>query len=217
MLRRRHVNLQAKVSQPPGSISGLLSRRNAIVGGLTVVGSSLLANRAVVADAATPPAFISGRYQFRLLQPQQMLPSVRLFHLDGGTIDLASLRGRPLLVNFWATWCAACRIELPALDKLSERRKGLNIIAVSEDRGNRERVNRFVKSLPIRNLPVYLDPNGYVAHSDADNRTGAPFALYGMPITYLIASSGRVVGYMPGAADWSEPSANALIDYLDSA
>lgn len=192
----------------------MLSRRNAIVGGLTVVGSSLLANRAVVADAPTPPAFTSGRYQFTLLRPQQMLPSVRLFHLDGGSIDLASFRGRPLLVNFWATWCAACRIELPALDKLSERRKGLNIIAVSEDRGTREQVGRFVKSLTIRNLPVYLDPNGYVAHSDVDNRTGAPFALYGMPITYLIASSGLVLGYMPGAVDWIEPSANALIDYL---
>jgi thiol-disulfide isomerase/thioredoxin len=194
-----------------------LSRRNAIVGGLAMAGSSLLANRAVVADAAQPPAFTSGRYQFTLLRPQQMLPSVRLFHLNGGSLDLASFLGRPLLLNFWATWCAACRIELPALDKLRERRRGLNIIAVSEDRRDREWVGRFVQSLTIRNLPVYLDPNGYVAHSDIDNRTGAPFALYGMPITYLIASSGLVLGYMPGAADWAEPSANALIDYLGSA
>lgn len=146
-----------------------------------------------------------------------MLPSARLFHLDGGSLDLASFRGRPLLLNFWATWCAACRIELPALDKLRESRKGLNIIAVSEDHGTREQVSRFVQSLGIRKLPIYLDPNGYVAHSDTDNRTGAPFSLYGMPITYLIASSGRVLGYMPGAADWTEPSAAALIDYLESA
>lgn len=181
-----------------------------------MIGSSL-SGGVTIADPAEPPAFTSGRYQFTLLRPQQMLPSARLFHLDGGSLDLASFRGRPLLLNFWATWCAACRIELPALDKLRESRKGLNIIAVSEDHGTREQVSRFVQSLGIRKLPIYLDPNGYVAHSDTDNRTGAPFSLYGMPITYLIASSGRVLGYMPGAADWTEPSAAALIDYLESA
>lgn len=191
-----------------------MSRRNAIVGGLALVGSSLVAGRAVAADPAPPPAFTSGRYQFTLLQPRQELPSIRLFGLDGGSLDLASFRGRPLLLNFWATWCAACRIELPVLDRLSERRRGLNVIAVSEDRGTRDQVGRFVRSLAIRNLPVFLDPNGYVAHADVDNRRGAPFALYGMPITYLVASSGWVLGYMPGAADWAEPSADALIEYL---
>jgi thiol-disulfide isomerase/thioredoxin len=196
--------------------SGLLSRRNAIVGGLAVVGLTSLASPTVVAAPAPPPAFASGRYQFTMLRPQQMLPSARLFNLDGGALDLASFRGRPLLLNFWATWCAVCRIELPVLDRLRERRRDLNVIAVSEDRGTREQVGRFVHSLEIRNLPIYLDPNGYVGHSDVDNRKEAPFALYGMPITYLIASSGWVVGYMPGAADWMEPSATALIEYLGS-
>jgi len=61
---------------------------------------------------------------------------------------------------------------------------------------------------------VYLDPNGYVAYSDSANERSAPFALYGMPITYLIASSGLIVGYMPGAVDWSSAAANDVIDYL---
>jgi thiol-disulfide isomerase/thioredoxin len=211
LFRQSPAAVQARINQNPGS----LSRRNAIVGGLTAVASSLLGNSAVVADPE-PPAFTSGRYQLTLLRPQAMLPSVRLFRLEGGSLDLESLRGRPLLINFWATWCAACRIELPALDRLSERRQGLNVIAVSEDRGARQLVGRFALSLGIRKLAIYLDPNGYVAHSDADNRTGAPFVLYGMPITYLVTSSGAVLGYMPGAADWTEPSADALIDYLES-
>jgi thiol-disulfide isomerase/thioredoxin len=217
LLEQKPASIEAKTDRLPRSISGLLSRRHAIIGGLTVAGSSLLASRAVVAEPAPPPAFTSGRYQFTLLRPEQMLPSVRLFQLNGGSIDLASFRGRPLLLNFWATWCAACRVELPVLDKLRERRRGLNVVAVSEDSGPREQVGRFVQSLRIRNLPIYLDPNGYVAHSDIDNRTGAPFALYGMPITYLVASSGRVLGYMPGAADWAGSSADAILDYLDSA
>jgi thiol-disulfide isomerase/thioredoxin len=216
-ISQKPANVLARFDRLHRSIPGSLSRRDAIAGGLAVIGSSLLRTRAAVAEGMEPPAFTSGRYQFTLLRPQQILPSLRLFQLDGGSLDLASLRGRPLLLNFWATWCAACRIELPALDKLRASRKALNIIAVSEDRAPREQVGRFVRSLGIRNLPIYLDPNGYVARSDTASRTGAPFGLYGMPITYLIASSGHVLGYMPGAADWTGKSAQALIDYLETA
>ena len=158
----------------------------------------------------------SGRYQFTILRPQIEIPPIRLFGIDGKTIDLSSLRGKPILLNFWATWCAACRTELPILDRLlgENRRSALQVIAVSEDRSDRETVVRFVRANQIVNLPVYRDPNGYAAFSDRDNEKKAPFALYGMPITYAITASGRVVGYMPGAADWSSPSAAELIEYL---
>jgi thiol-disulfide isomerase/thioredoxin len=119
-------------------------------------------------------------------------------------------------LNFWASWCAACRTELPILERQhrSAWQENLHVAAVSEDRGSRETVERFVRTLGLRVLPIYWDPNGYVAHSDSANERNAPFALYGMPITYLIASSGTIVGYMPGAADWSSTAANSLIEYL---
>ncbi|WP_161491836.1 TlpA disulfide reductase family protein [Bradyrhizobium centrolobii] len=162
------------------------------------------------------PTFKSGRYQFTTIWPQQPLPSIRLFRLEGGTIDLLSLRGKPILLNFWASWCAACRTELPVLERQyrSAWRKNLHVAAVSEDRGARETVERFVKTLQLRTLPIYLDPNRYVAHSDSANERNAPFTLYAMPITYLIASSGTIIGYMPGVADWSSPAADSLIEYL---
>jgi hypothetical protein len=90
----------------------------------------------------------------------------------------------------------------------------VHVVAVSEDRGPREAVARFVKSLELKALPIFLDPNGYVAHSDANNVKKAPFALYGMPITYAVSSSGELVGYIPGDADWSSPAADDLIAYL---
>jgi hypothetical protein len=90
----------------------------------------------------------------------------------------------------------------------------VHVVAVSEDRGPRETVARFVKSLDLKVLPIFLDPDGYVAHSDADNAKRAPFALYGMPITYVVSSSGAIVGYMPGDADWSSAAADHLIAYL---
>src|SRR5712692_7605702 len=161
-----------------------------LVGTLASVGSPAIASP----RAVDIPTFESGRYQFTIIRPQRELPSIRLFRLEGGTIDLSSLRGKPILLNFWASWCAACRTELPILEQQYRNawRRDLHVAAVSEDRSNRETVERFVKTLGLQTLPIYLDPSGYVAYSDGANERNAPFALYGMPITYLIASSGLI-------------------------
>jgi thiol-disulfide isomerase/thioredoxin len=192
------------------------SRRSFTLGGLIGTVSCLVAGTAPIAQPSEAPFFRSGRFQFTTIRPQRELPSARLFGLDGKTTDLVSLRGRPILLNFWASWCAACKIELPILDRLVGE-KDIHVVAISEDRGGRKAVTRFADSLKLRRLPIYLDPNGYVAHSDPDNTRNAPFALYGMPITYLIASSGLVVGYMPGAVDREGTSAKTLIEYLRNA
>jgi thiol-disulfide isomerase/thioredoxin len=192
------------------------SRRDLILSGLIGTVASFSAPSIAAPQTPDIPTFESGRYQFTIIRPQQELPSIRLFPLGGGTVDLSSLRGKPILLNFWASWCAACRTELPILEKLyrSAWRGSLHVAAVSEDRGSRDAVERFIKTLDLRTLPIYLDPNGYVAHSDGGNSRNAPFALYGMPITYLISSSGLIVGYMPGAVDWSSAAANDLIEFL---
>ncbi len=144
----------------------LASRRGAITGGL----AAALSWFAPAGAETLPPVLTSGGHQFTLVSPRRMLPSIRLFSLGGGTLDLASLQGQPILLNFWASWCPACRVELPMLDRLSERARKmrLNVLAVSEDRGGRDQVGQFVQSLGIRNLSVYLDPNGYVGHADPD-------------------------------------------------
>jgi len=203
-------------SKPTRPLSNqLLQRRSVIIGFMgTIV--SLATKATAETSELVVPSFQSGRYQFTLLRPARELPSIRLFRLDGKTIDLASLRGQPVLLNFWATWCAACRTELPILDRLNEERgrATLHIIAVAEDSDDRATVQRYVQMLNLRSLPIFWDPNGYVASSDRDNKKNAPFALYGMPITYLIAASGQVVGYMPGAVDWTSEAASRLIEYL---
>jgi thiol-disulfide isomerase/thioredoxin len=192
------------------------TRRDFVLSGLVGTLASLASPAIASPQAVDIPTFESGRYQFTIIRPQREVPSIRLFRLEGGTIDLSSLRGKPILLNFWASWCAACRTELPILERQyrSAWQNNLHVVAISEDRSSRETVEHFVKTIELRTLPIYFDPNGYVAYSDSANERNAPFALYGMPITYAIASSGRVVGYMPGAADWSSAAANDLIEYL---
>jgi thiol-disulfide isomerase/thioredoxin len=197
-------------------MTDFLSQRRAVIGGL--IGTFLFhpIKAGAAPQAISVPSFQSDQYQFTILRPQRELQSTRLFRIDGKTTDLASLRGKPILLNFWATWCAACRMELPILDRLQAEHlhSGLKVLAVSEDRSDRTTVKRFIEKMKIQNLPIYLDPNGYVAFSDIENSKKAPFALYGMPITYAIAASGWIVGYIPGAADWSSAAASNLIDFL---
>jgi thiol-disulfide isomerase/thioredoxin len=186
--------------------------RRVVLGGLLAVAVS----QARAAERSGPPSFHTARHQFTLLRPTRTLPPTRLVSLDGRAADFAALRGRVTLVNFWATWCAACRTELPMLERLhvTMADQGVRVAAISVDQGGRNTVAPFLRALNIRRLPVYLDPEGLVAHADRENRRNAPFALYGMPISYVIDRAGRIVGYLPGEADWTSPESRNLLAYF---
>ncbi len=85
---------------------------------------------------------------------------------------------------------------------------------MSVDQTDRSSVTRYVAALGLNRLQIFRDPNGYVASSERGQRN-APFALYGMPITYLVSASGKVVGYMLGAADWNSDAGSKLLEYLE--
>ena len=143
-----------------------------------------------------------------------MLPIPRL---GKGTLDLTSLRGKVVLVNFWATWCPACRTELPILDRLAGNgRADLAVVAITTDR-DRSLVAPFVKKLNLRHLTIGFDPGGLVARAGASDGVDTPFALYGMPISFLLGVTGQVEGYLTGEADWLSIEASRLFDYYASA
>ncbi|WP_246788234.1 TlpA disulfide reductase family protein [Bradyrhizobium sp. CCBAU 53421] len=186
--------------------------RRAVVAGMIGAGASLAMPAARLRAASGPPPFGTVRHQFTQVEGARPVPQVAIPALAAGALDLTAFKGRLVLVNFWATWCAACRTELPMLDRLAASgRSDLVVVAVSTDR-NRAQVAPYVKQLKLRHLAIGFDPGGLVSRVDAAE-LDTPFALYGMPISFLVGVSGEVEGYMTGEADWLSAEAEALFDY----
>ena len=189
--------------------------RRTVVAGMIGAGVSLAMPAARARAASGPPPFGTIRHQFTQVEGALPVPQVAIPALAGGAIDLTAFKGRLVLVNFWATWCAACRTELPMLDRLAASgRSDLAVVAVSTDR-NRAQVAPYVKQFKLRHLAIGFDPGGLVSRVDAAE-LDTPFALYGMPISFLIGLGGQVEGYMTGEADWLSPEAGGLFDYYAS-
>ena len=120
----------------------------------------------------------------------------------GEAITLADFRGKPLLVNLWATWCPPCIAEMPTLDGLAERDKGLQVLAVSEDLNGHDKVDAFFAQRRFANLQPYIDP-GLSLMTELKVDT--------LPTTILYDAEGREVWRMTGMADWEGPRAAQLI------
>ncbi|MBB4017640.1 thiol-disulfide isomerase/thioredoxin [Chelatococcus caeni] len=181
-----------------------LSRRS-LIGGLAALAAPALPARAA-------PSLRQGGSQFVWLEPRRQMPALALTDVRGRRHTLAP-DGRVHLLNFWASWCPPCREEMPRLEAFVRTidAQRLNVAAISFDREGTKVVAPFLKRHGIEKLPVFVDPEGDVAYSDAGNRKGAPFALYGMPITYLVDRNGDIVGYISGAVDWLQPDAEAFL------
>ncbi len=124
----------------------------------------------------------------------------------GRSLSLTEFRGKTVLLNIWATWCAPCRKEMPTLDRLqahlgSER---FEVVALSIDRGGASAVERFYAEIGVRHLAFFIDATG---------RAGSNLALLGLPGTLLIDPEGREVGRLIGPAEWDSPE---MIAFLES-
>jgi thiol-disulfide isomerase/thioredoxin len=190
------------------------TRRTLVAGMMGAAASLAMPARA---GAGGPPPFATVRHQFTEIRGARPVPVLPIPRLGGGALDLTSLRGKVVLVNFWATWCPACRTELPILDRLAKNgRADLAVVAVTTDR-DRSLVAPFLKKLNLRHLTVGFDPGGLVARAGANDGVDTPFALYGMPISFLLGVTGQVEGYITGEVDWLSIEASRLFDYYASA
>lgn len=127
---------------------------------------------------------------------------------DGKRLTLEDFRGRAILLNLWATWCAPCRAEMPALDRLQQELGGesFEVVTVNIDTARLERREAFWKETGISHLKFYVDPKADIFQSL--KRAGK---VVGLPTTILIDSKGCELGLMAGPAEWDSPDAKKLI------
>jgi thiol-disulfide isomerase/thioredoxin len=179
-----------------------------IVGPNGNIGSSQSCTAALAAAKAAAPHATGEVAAF--LPAQQPLDLKDLAFLDdsGLKVTLADFRDRTVLVNLWATWCAPCRKEMPALDELQAEMgsETFEVVAVNLDRGGPEKPKAFLDEIGVGHLAFYQDSSNQLLK---DLRKVA--RATGLPTTILVGPEGCEIGTMYGPAEWASGEAKTLI------
>lgn len=132
------------------------------------------------------------------------LPEVAFTNGEGKPMTLAHFKGKTVLLNLWATWCAPCRKEMPALDSLQKElgNDKFEVVALAVDRGGIEGAKKFLTETRVSNLKLYVD---------ATARGTSTLKAVGLPTTILIDPEGREIGRLMGPAEWDSTDAKKLI------
>lgn len=156
------------------------------------------------ANQPAPGATAVGLDKFRYMEPLKAVPELPFLDGEGRRVDLSEFKDRLVLLNLWATWCAPCVKEMPALDRLQAQLggPGFQVVALSVDRGGKDQVQPFYQRTGVKNLALYLDP------SSASMQT---LKLRGLPTTLLVDQEGRELGRIEGAVEWDSPEVIAFL------
>nr|WP_243694356.1 TlpA disulfide reductase family protein [Shimia isoporae] len=126
---------------------------------------------------------------------------------DGEEITLADYKGKVVLLNFWATWCAPCRHEMPMLSELQTQLGGddFEVVTVATGRNMVPAMKKFFAEIEVNNLPLHRDPKQKLARD---------MAVLGLPATVIIDADGKEIARLQGDADWSSENARAIVDAI---
>ena len=141
------------------------------------------------------------------LKEGQQAPGFTLLTLDGGRASLTDHRDKLVVLNFWATWCQPCTVEMPSLEALWQRYRdrGLIVVGVSVDRGApKALLEPYVRNLKLT-FPILLDP---------DSKTSDRWRVTALPATFLVRPGGEVAGVAMGAHEWNSDEMRALVERL---
>lgn len=189
-----------------------MNQRNLFTGVSVRIAAGLLAAAVVVlvAIALTPAKPPSGPPRTGLVAnfilSTASAPAPQSPFVDDKDVayTLADFRGKVVLVNFWATWCAPCVREMPSLKRLHAKLGGdkFEVLAVSEDRRGWEVIAPFLARLDLRGLPAFHDVRSDLMRA---------FSVNGLPTTILFGRDGREIGRLVGPAEWDSDEALALV------
>jgi len=134
----------------------------------------------------------------------QPLPEVTFVDASGQQRSLRDWQGKGVLLNLWATWCAPCRKEMPALDALQKELGSdrFEVVALAVDRTGIEGARKFLEQTGVKSLKLYVDPTA---------RAAIDLKAVGLPATLLLDREGREVGRLLGPAEWNGEDARRLI------
>ena len=135
------------------------------------------------------------------------LPELRFVGGEQNAVALSDFRGRTVLLNLWATWCAPCVEEMPTLDALQAALGGpdFEVVTLSIDRGGVEPIRAFYERIDVQRLGVYVDPSA---------RASDELDAVGLPTTLLIDPQGREIARLTGPAVWDSPEMIAFLEGL---
>lgn len=134
----------------------------------------------------------------------KQVPELRFKHGSGQAVSISQWRGKVVLLNLWATWCAPCRKEMPDLNKLQVEMGGpdFEVVAVSIDRKGAPASKKFLDQIGVKSLALYVDETGKISRD---------LRATGLPVTFLLARDGTIIGRLLGPAHWASQEAKALI------
>jgi len=140
-------------------------------------------------------------------QTPKPAPALKLKDLDGQTHDLAQLKGKVVLINFWATWCPPCRREMPSMERLSQAFKGKPLVVLAVDVGeDADTIDTFTSQLDTPpTFPILLDTR---------SRTMQAWKVAGLPTTFLVDKQGRIVASAIGGREFDHTEIIRAINEL---
>lgn len=162
--------------------------------------------KALGAQAEQPPPVQSQVAERHAVRVGDEAPNFRLRDLDGNLTSLSQFRGKVVLLNFWATWCGPCRVEMPAMEQLyrSFPRREFQILAVSTDSQGVAVTRPFQRKIGLT-FPIL---------HDTDMEVGVTYGARSLPMTLMVDRQGVVRQKIFGARDWDSPEARELIRML---
>jgi thiol-disulfide isomerase/thioredoxin len=177
-------------------------------GGPARNGSSAACTAARATAAKLQPLARGEVAAFKVTEAPMVAPNLAFKAPDGRQLTMADFRGRMVLLNLWATWCAPCRHEMPALDRLQETLGGerFEVVAVNIDTRNPDRAAAWLTETGIRKLANYNDHSARIFQD-----LKAAGRAFGMPTTLLIDGNGCELGFIAGPAEWASEDALRLI------